>query len=54
MENLIAIRDTAFWWMGVWALITVLNAAVLAVVRRWNARSKRHEGHKRTEKEEQK
>ena len=35
MEKLIIIRDCVFWWTGVWALITLANAAIFPAIRRY-------------------
>ena len=32
METLIAFRDAAFWWIGVWALITLADGVILSIV----------------------
>ena len=32
MANLIAFRDAAFWWIGVWALITMADGVILSIV----------------------
>ena len=33
MEKIIIIRDCVFWWTGVWALITLADAAIFPAIR---------------------
>ena len=38
MENLISIRDAALWWLGNWAMFTLLDSAILGI---WWRRERR-------------
>ena len=37
MEKLIVIRDCVFWWTGVWALITLADAAIYRTVQHFRS-----------------
>ena len=43
MENLYAIRDAFFWWVGVWATVTLGNHAICTALKRRRREKREHE-----------
>lgn len=40
--NILEVRDTVFWWVGCWTIITAADCAALSLALRMMNRKRRH------------